>query len=204
MARLIEAYLSEFDRYLAFDRQLARRVREEVGAHLAEVVEHQGSEAEAVARFGDPRQLSKAFAESALPGRLQIAVLSLAMMSALTFAAMRFRSLWFDLSANQQGLASSLAMIDRIGFFAGVATAIYVWWVVRKAPLKVDRAITTIHVAMLLFAVSIIASLARAIPVANADGLIWFTAIIEFGGLAVLYWQLRQSYRHAMIARSLV
>lgn len=204
MARLIESYLAEFDRYLAFDRQLARRVREEVGAHLAEIVEHQGSEAEAVARFGDPKQLSRAFAESALPGRLQMAVLSLAVMSALTFAMMRFRALWFDLSANQQGLAGHLTMIDRTGFFAGVAIAIYVWWVVRKAPLKIDRVITAIHAALVLFAVSISASLARAIPVATADGFIWLTAIIEFGGLAVLYWQLRQSYRHAMIARSLV
>ena len=204
MARLIDAYLSEFDRYLAFDRQLARRVREEVSAHLAEVVEHQGTEAEAVARFGDPKQLSKAFAESALPGRLQIAVLSLALMSALTFAMMRFRSLWFDLSANQQGVAGYLTMIDRTGFLVGVAAAVYVFWVVRTAPLKIERAITAIHVAMLLFAASIAASLARAIPVASSDGLIWLTAVIEFGGLAVLYWQLRQSYRHAMIARSLV
>ena len=201
---MIDAYLSEFDRYLAFDRQLARRVREEVSAHLAEVVEHQGNEAEAVARFGDPRQLSKAFAESALPGRLQIAVLSLAVMSVLTFAMMRFRSLWFDLSANQQGVAGFLTMIDRPGFMMGVATAVYVYWVVRTAPLKIERAITAIHVAMLLFAASIAASLARAIPVASSDALIWLTAVIEFGGLAILYWQFRQSYRHAIIARSLI
>jgi hypothetical protein len=204
VARLIDAYLSEFDRYLAFDRQLARRVREEVGTHLAEIVEHQGTEAEAVARFGDPKQLSKAFAESALPRRLQTAVFSLAVMSALTFAMMRFRSLWFDLSANQDGLAGYLTMLDRTGFFVGVATAIYVYWVVRKTPLQIDRAITAIHVAMLLFAISISASLARAITVASADGLVWFTAAIEFAGFVMLYRQQRQSYRHAMIARSLV
>ena len=108
MPRLIDAYLSEFDRHLAFDRRRARRVRAEVGSHLAEALEHETSEAEAVARFGDSKQLAKAFVESALPRRLQFAALSLVIMAAMTLAMMRLRSVWFDLSAYQHGFQTIL------------------------------------------------------------------------------------------------
>ena len=202
MPRLIDAYLSEFDRHLAFDRRLARRVRAEVGSHLAEALEHETSEAEAVARFGDSKQLAKAFVESALPGRLQFAALSLVIMAAMTLAMMRLRSVWFDLSAYQHGLSNYLATVDRIGFLLGFAMAGYAWWTVRRSQLHAERAILSIHCAMLSFVVSIVASLARALLVAESDSLIWLTGGLECIGLIAIYWQLRLTYRHAMIAHS--
>jgi hypothetical protein len=199
---VIDAYLSEFDRHLGFDRKLARRVRDEIGSHLAEAAEHDGDEAKAVARFGDPKLLSKSFVESALPGRLRTTGLWLAILAAATFMLMRLRSIWFDLGVEREGLFADLTNVDRAGFVLGLILAGYAWWAIRKAKPNAERAIVVVHAALLSFAISIAASLARAYIVAGPDNLIWLTGAIETSCLIALYWQLRLAFRHAQITQA--
>lgn len=202
MSRVIDAYLSEFDRHLAFDRKLARRVRDEIGSHLAEAAEHDGDEARAVARFGDPKQLSKSFVEAALPSRLRLTALALAILAAATFALMRLRSIWFGLGEHRDGLFADLTNIDRAGFVLGMILAGYAWWIIRRAKPNSERAIIVIQAALLSFAMSIGASLARAYLVAGWDIVLWLTGGLEAICLVALYWQLRLALRHARITHA--
>ncbi len=199
MSGVIDAYLSEFDRHLAFDRRLARRVRAEIGSHLAEAAEQEGSEAEAVAHFGDPRTLSKAFVEAALPRRMRLTGLSLAILAAATFVLMRLRSIWFDLGTHREGLFAYLTNVDRAGFSLGLVLGSYAWWNMRRTQPRVERAIIQTHAALVTFAISILASLSRAYLVAGPDGFIWMTGALETMGLLILGWQLRLTLRHAQM-----
>lgn len=202
MPRLIDAYLSEFDRHLAFDRRLARKVRNEVESHLFETLEHDTSEAEAVARFGDPQTLSKAFAEAALASRVRMTAAMLAILAVTTFALMRLRSLWFDLDASQLALQAPLATVDRAGFALGMVLGGFAYWSIRRTQQNMDHAVLASHGAMLCFAISIAASLMRAISVAGPDNVIWLTGGLEAIGLVVMCWHLRLTFRHAGVVHA--
>lgn len=201
MSRLIESYLSEFDRHLDFDRRLAQRVRFEVESHLADILQHDANEADAVARFGDPRKLSNAFVEAALAKRVKNSVVVLAIFAAVAFALMRLRSLWFDLAAVQTPLNGYLTIFDRAGFLLGLVLLGLVWRNTLAPRSNIQHSIPAITYAMLFFAVSFIANIARVFLVAGVDNILWMTGGIEVVCFVILTWQIRLTLRHAEIVQ---
>lgn len=203
MSHLIEAYLAEFERHLGFDRRLSRRVRDEVESHISETLEHDANEEQAIARFGDPRILSRSFVEVALPQRAKATAVILGLLAAVTFALMKLRSLWYDFDQDQTVWAAQLATLDRTGFILGMLVALFALWNIYKRRPNIDHAILAIHAAMISFSVSIFASLGRAMTFAGPEPLIWLTGSLEVIGILAICWNLQLTVRHAGIVHAL-
>ena len=131
----IADYLAALARELRFDPALALRTGREVEDHLCQVVTAEqadsGPEAErrAIVRFGDVRELARAFAADALRAQMrQVAQLTLMAVAAI-FLAMKLRVAWYDLTHwrlhhDFQAIYAGALVIDRYAFTAALAVAV--------------------------------------------------------------------------------
>ena len=122
MAGVIEEYVAALRRELDFDPALARRLADEVEAHLWEAAEADPAwpspeaERRAVARFGLAREIAAQFAADAVNRQARRTWIMLAATVAVTFIAMRLRVMWL---ADFGDAVSALApLIDRYAFIA--------------------------------------------------------------------------------------
>lgn len=194
MPGLIDAYLADFDRELAFDRRLARRVHQEVETHLHDAMDDAATEAEAIGRFGNPQSLAQQYVAASLPYRVQKAWILALVLAATTFAFMRLRSVWLGLPEIDNGPLAALTTIDRAGFIAGLILGLYGWHVSRRSARK---AISPLLGAAVAFSLSILASLIRATILSGGDPLIWLTGGAEVLMIAAAVMQLRLLQRYA-------
>lgn len=202
MSGLTDAYLAEFDRALGFDRRLARRVHEEIEAHLLDAMDEARSESEAIARFGNPRSLARDYAEAALPGRLRRVGAMAAMLGLATFAFMRLRSMFLELPGAEAGHSMTLTLIDQAGFTTGVFFSLYAWHVARSASgtERGRRVFGPLLGVVAAFLLSIVASLMRALSASGGEPLVWITGSLEILLIGAVVMQLRQLRLHAAIA----
>jgi uncharacterized membrane protein len=202
MSRLTDAYLAEFDRELGFDHRLARRVHREVEAHLQDARDDAGSEAAAIARFGNPRVLAREYAQAALPARLRMAGAAAGALALTTFAFMRLRSMLLTLPGMDAGPTVALTFIDRAGFGAGLFFGVYAWHVARtvSGAERATRIFAPLLGAAVAFLLSTVASLLRAQMAAGGELLVWITGGLELLLLGGAATQLRLLHRHAALA----
>jgi hypothetical protein len=196
MPCLIDAYLANFDRALGFDRRLARRVRQEVEAHLYDAMGDTVSQAEAIRRFGNPHVLAQAYAEAALPSRLRKTRAFALAMAVATFVFMRLRSVGLALPDIDNGPFAALTAIDRTGFVAGIMFSLYAWYASRRGA---QGMLPPLLGAAAAFLLSAIASLLRAAILSGDDPLIWWTGGAEILTIAAASLQFRLLQRHAAL-----
>jgi len=206
MSGLTDAYLAEFDRALGFDRRLARRVHDEIEAHLLDAIGDAQSESEAIARFGNPHSLARDYAEAALPERLRRAGTMAGVLAFATFIFMRLRSMLLALPGMEAGPGMTLTLIDRAGFAAGLFFSVYAWHVARSTSgaTRARRSFAPLLGAVAAFLLSIVASLLRALPASGGAPLVWITGGLEILLIGSVAIQLRQLHRHANVASNKV
>ncbi len=143
MAGVIDDYIASLRRELDFDPALARRLSEEVEAHLRDAAEADpawpsvDAETRAVQRFGLAREIAGQFAADVVDRQSRRTWLALLATIAITFVAMRFRNIWLGEAGDTW---SSLApLVDRYAFIAALAIALVGWLAFRRsvAPLAV-------------------------------------------------------------------
>ena len=133
-AGVIPDYLDALTRVLAFDRSLARCVRQEVEDHLREAVAADRSgdvlaaERRAVADFGDPRVLAAQFAAVALARQTRRTGIAAVLVVGGVFLAMKARLAWYSaalwtISEDMRAIAATVATIDRYAFWLSVIVA---------------------------------------------------------------------------------
>ena len=137
MAGVIDTYLASLRRDLDFDPALARRLAEEVEAHLWEAAEADpawpSAEAErrAVDRFGLAREVAVQFAADAVTQQSRRTWLAVIAAVFVTFVAMRLRVMW--LSDIEIAAGSLAPFIDRYAFVAAIAVATVGWFAFRSS-----------------------------------------------------------------------
>ena len=189
----IAAYLDELDRVLAFDPRLSRRVHDEIESHLFDTAEHVG-EADAVRRFGRPAEIARAYAEAALPDRLRRSCIAGALVGGATLLLMRLRTVLLDIP----GRGDPLAWFDRGGLVAALLCIGAAWWFSSRYRIAAVR--KALHLAAGCLALSVGASLLRAVGIGSADGalaLIAATASVEVILVSALMMQLARLDRYA-------
>jgi hypothetical protein len=134
-ASVIDQYVANLRRELAFDPALADRLAGEVEDHLRDAVEADPAgpsieaERRAVARFGLAREIAGQFAAESVDRQARRTWLTLLVAVVVTFVAMRLRIMWLDDSA-----APALApLIDRYGFLAALAVSAVGWFTFRRS-----------------------------------------------------------------------
>lgn len=132
MAGLIDAYVAALRREFDFDRALARRMAEEVEAHLRVAAEADPAwpspeaERRAIERFGLARDIAAQFANDAVERQARRTWIALLVTVAVTFVAMRLRVIWLgDVGDTLSVLAP---VVDRYAFIAALAIAAIGWW----------------------------------------------------------------------------
>ena len=132
MAGMIEDYVAALRRDLDFDPALARRMADEVEAHLRDAAEADpawpSAEAErrAVERFGLAREIAAQFATDAVDRQARRSWIVLLATVAVTFVAMRLRVMW--LADAGDSLSMLAPLIDRYAFVAAIAVGSIGWW----------------------------------------------------------------------------
>jgi|CXWL01.1.fsa_nt_gi hypothetical protein len=206
MPSLTDAYLAEFDRALGFDRRLARRVHDEIEAHLCDAVaddtDDEGAERRAIARFGNPQVLARDYAQAALPARLRMTWAVAITMALATFALMRLRSTVLALPGMEAGSNMLLAVVDRAAFGAGIFFSLYAWHRARSAfgTVGAERMLSPLSGAAAAFLLSVFASVSRATMATGGDPLIWITGSLEMLLIGSVGIQLRLLHRHVGLA----
>ncbi|MBI3197326.1 MAG: hypothetical protein HYZ40_07415 [Rhodospirillales bacterium] len=193
MAGMIDEYVAALRRDLDFDPPLARRLADEVEAHLWEAVEADpaGSSPEAeqraVARFGLAREIAAQFAADAIDRQARRTWMMLAATIAVTFVAMRLRVLWLD--DLETAMSALAALIDRYAFVAAVATGIVGWFAFR-------RSLAPLAICLGGLAASIAAGIARAGLFADGAPLhVLLAAAGEVALIGLLSWHVLGLHR---------
>jgi hypothetical protein len=159
MAGVIEAYVAALKHDLNFDPALARRMAEEIEAHLWDAAEADpawpsaDAERRAVERFGLAREIAAQFATDAVNRQARRGWIVLLATVAVTFVAMRLRVMW--LADAGDGLAMLAPLIDRYAFVAAIAVGSVGWWAFR-------RSVLPLAVCLAALIASIAAGIARA------------------------------------------
>jgi len=179
---MIPAYLDILARELEFDRSLSRAVCREVEDHLREAVAADGientleAERRAIARFGDPRAIAAQFAMVSLANQTRRAGLSVLLVVAGVFVAMKVRVVWY--AAAQWGVAddmvavtAQIVRIDRYAFWLSVIIGLGAWIYVRsrQIPNTLDLAY---HGRLRRFFVLCAAAAIALVVVVISDGLL--------------------------------
>jgi len=139
MAGVIEGYVAALKRDLDFDPALARRMADEVEAHLRDAAEADPAwpspqaERQAVERFGLAREIAAQFAADAVNRQARRSWIVLLATVAVTFVAMRLRVLW--LADAGDSLSMLAPLIDRYAFVAALAVGAIGWWAFRRSVL---------------------------------------------------------------------
>lgn len=131
----IANYLDTLARELSFDLALSRRVCTEIEDHLWQATDGCPSiegQQQAIANFGDPRDIAKQYMTTAL--LTQVRWLGLAMIgaSACIFLAMKARVVWYavmewKVNAEWEAVRAIGLTIDRYGFIVAVGIALIGW-----------------------------------------------------------------------------
>jgi hypothetical protein len=139
MAGVIDDYVAALKRDLDFDPALARRMADEVEAHLWDSAEADPAwpsveaERRAVERFGLARGIAAQFATDAVNRQARRTWIALLATVVVTFIAMRLRVLW--LSDAGDSLSTLAPLIDRYAFIAATVVALLGWWAARRSVL---------------------------------------------------------------------
>jgi len=204
VAGVIDDYVASLRRDLDFDPPLARRLADEVEAHLRDAAEADPAgpspEAEhrAVARFGIAREIATQFAADAIDRQAKRTWIMLAATVAVTFIAMRFRVLWLDdVGASMSALAP---LIDRYAFIAALTVGIVGWLAFR-------RSLMPLAICLGGLAASIAAGIVRAgLFVDGAPLHVLLAAAGEVALIALLSWHVfglhRRLRRTAILRRA--
>jgi len=137
MAGVIATYVTTLRRDLAFDPDLAKRLCEEVEAHLWDAAEADAAwpspeaEQRAVERFGLARAIAAEIAADIVTRQTRRTWIVLLATVAVTFVAMRLRVIWLADAAD--GLSGLSPLIDRYAFLAAMAIAIVGWVAFRRS-----------------------------------------------------------------------
>jgi hypothetical protein len=134
----IAGYAKALAARLAFDRGLARAVREEVEDHLwqAAAAETAGDPHEAqrraIANFGDPKVLAAQFAAAALARQARDIGVSVLLVLAGVLLAMTARVTWYELTQrglreNALELGATLGVVDRCAFLLAAIGGVASW-----------------------------------------------------------------------------
>lgn len=159
MAGMIDDYVAALKRDLDFDPALARRMAEEVEAHLWDAAEADpawpSAEAErrAVERFGLARGIAAQFAADAVSRQARRSWIVLLATVAVTFVAMRLRVMW--LADAGDGLSALAPIVDRYAFVAALVVGAIGWWAFR-------RSVLPLGICLAALAASIVAGIVRA------------------------------------------
>jgi hypothetical protein len=144
----IADYLDALARELGFDIVLSRRVCAEVEDHLWQVTDgcmSIESQQQAVANFGDPRDIARQYIPATLLAHMRW--VGLAMIGAATaiFLAMKARVVWYEvmqwkLNAEWEAVRGIGLAIDRCGFIVALSIALIGWLYIstRRAPVRFD------------------------------------------------------------------
>lgn len=144
-AGVIADYADALAGKLAFDRRLARRVRQEVEDHLRDAVAadpgHDPAKAErrAIAAFGDPQAIAAQLAAGALAQQARSAAAAIILAIGGIFIAMKARLGWYVLtqwavSDEARALSEMVGMLDRFAFWLAVALGAAGWaYIVARA-----------------------------------------------------------------------
>src|SRR5258708_12598003 len=130
MASVIDDYVTSLRRELDFDPVLARRMAEEIEAHLQDAAEADPAwpspeaERRAVERFGLGREIAAQFAADAVDRQVRRTWITLAVTVAVTFIAMRLRLMWLDDTA----VFALAPLVDRYAFIAAIAVGAIGWF----------------------------------------------------------------------------
>ena len=135
MAGVIETYLAGLHRELDFDPALARRMTDEIEAHLWDAAEvdpawpSPEAERRAVARFGLAREIAAEFAADAVTRQSKRTWIALLATLAVTFVAMRLRVIWLgEVGDTFSVLAPALTLVvDRYAFIAALGVSAVAW-----------------------------------------------------------------------------
>lgn len=137
-AGVIADYAEALAGKLAFDRRLARRVRQEVEDHLRDTVaadpagDTTEAERRAIAAFGDPRDIAAQLAAGALVRQARSAGIAIILVIGGIFIAMKARLSWYVLtqwavSEETRALSDMVGMLDRYVFWLAVALGAAGW-----------------------------------------------------------------------------
>lgn len=204
MAGVIDDYVAALRRDLDFDPPLARRLADEVEAHLWDAAEADPAgpspeaEQRAVARFGLAREIAAQFAADAIDRQARRTWIMLAATVAVTFIAMRLRVLWLDdLGPSMSELAP---LIDRYAFIAALTVGIVGWLAFR-------RSLMPLAICLGGLAASIAAGIVRAdLFVDGAPLHVLLAAAGEVALIALLSWHVfglhRRLRRTAVLRRA--
>ena len=203
MAGVIEDYVAALKRDLDFDPALARRIADEVEAHLYDATEADPAwpsveaERRAVERFGLAREIAAQFAVDAVTRQARRSWIVLLATVAVTFVAMRLRVMW--LADAGDSLSMLAPLVDRYAFVAALAVGSIGWWAFRRSVLPL-----AICVAALM--ASIAAGVVRAgLFVDGAPLHVLLAAAGEFALIGLLLFHVvrlgRQSRSMAMLRR---
>lgn len=203
MASVIDDYVAALRRDLDFDRALARRVAEEVEAHLWEAAEADpegpspAAQSRVVVRFGLAREISAQFAADTVSRESRRSWIALLATVAVTFVAMRLRVVWLgDLGLVSPPLAP---FIDRYAFIATLIVGSVGWFAFR-------RSLLPLAVCLGALAASIAAGVVRAgLFVDSAPTHVLLAAAMEFALIGLLAFHVlrlgRSLVRTAMLRR---
>ncbi len=153
MAGVIETYLATLRRELDFEPALARRMTEEIEAHLWDAAEADpawpspDAERRAVERFGLAREIAAEFAADAVSRQSRRTWLALLATLAVTFVAMRLRVMW--LGEVGDSLSVLVPIVDRYAFIAALCVGALGWFAWRRSwlPLAICRVAIVASVA---------------------------------------------------------
>ena len=159
MAGVIDDYLATLRRELDFEPALARRMADEVEAHLWDAAEADpawpsaDAEHRAVARFGLAREIAAQFAADAVNRQAKRAWIMLLATIVVTFIAMRLRVMWLDDFGD--AMSALAPIVDRYAFIAATAVGAIGWFAFRKSLLP-------LAICLAALAASIAAGILRA------------------------------------------
>jgi hypothetical protein len=137
-ARMIADYAEALAGKLAFDRRLARRVRQEVEDHLRDAVaadpagDTTEAERRAIAAFGDTQAIAAQFGAGALARQARSAGVAIILAIGGVFIAMKTRLAWYAatqwaLSDEARALSDMVGMLDRYAFWLALALGAAGW-----------------------------------------------------------------------------
>jgi len=137
MAGVIDDYVASLRRELDFDPALARRMAEEIEAHLRDAAEADPAwpspeaERRAVERFGLAREIAGQFATDAVGRQARRSWIALLATVLVTFIAMRLRVMWLNDFGDSLSVLAPL--VDRYAFIAALAVGAIGWFAFRRS-----------------------------------------------------------------------
>ena len=142
----IADYLDALARELSFDTALSRRVCAEIEDHLWQATDGRlsiESQLQAVANFGDPRDMAQQYIAATLLTHIRWVGLAMIGASTAIFLAMKARVVWYEvmqwkLNAEWEAVRAIGLAIDRCGFIVAVSIALIGWVYIstRRAPIQ--------------------------------------------------------------------